>query len=188
MTASSLLKVDSQGNVIEKGSTKYGLLKSGFLLHSCIHEGRRDVNAIIHIHTGLAAGLSALKCGLLPISQNAMLCGEVGYHGFRGILMNEAMREHILRDQGDKHKILVLRNHGVAVCGEAIEENWFYLFQFMNAACIQFNALASSNGYENQVRPPQYAIEKVRQFVNMSTALILGVRKQKERKILVSKT
>jgi adducin len=55
--------------VIEKGSTTYGVNKAGFTLHSAIHDARNDINAILHVHTPQAAGISALKCGLLPISQ-----------------------------------------------------------------------------------------------------------------------
>ena len=81
MTASSLVKINSEGKIIEPGSTSYSINYSGFVLHSVVYDVRPDINAIIHIHTGLAAGLSMLKCGLLPISQHAMLIGDIGYHG-----------------------------------------------------------------------------------------------------------
>jgi adducin len=72
-----LLKIDTNCKVIEKGSTTWGLNKAGFTLHSTIHDARSDINAVLHIHTPKAAGISALKSGLLPISQESLLCGRV---------------------------------------------------------------------------------------------------------------
>ena len=104
-----MLKIDSKCNVIEKGSTSYGVNKAGFTLHSTIHDSRKDINAILHVHTAKAAGISALKCGLLPISQEALLCGRVSYHDYEGILVDEAMRIKIQNDLGPKNKILITK-------------------------------------------------------------------------------
>lgn len=111
--------------MIERGTTTYGVNRAGFTLHSTIHGARKDINAVIHLHTGIAAGLSALKCGFLPISQEALICGKVGYHDYAGILVDEAMKEKIVKDLGS-YKILILRNHGVAFCGSTLEEAWFF--------------------------------------------------------------
>jgi adducin len=89
ITAASLIKIDSKCNVIETGSTTFGINKAGFTLHSTIHDARQDLNAVLHIHTPVAAGLAALKSGLLPISQEAFICGKVGYHDYEGILVDE---------------------------------------------------------------------------------------------------
>lgn len=51
ITASSLIKVDMQGNVVESGTTNFSVNTQGFLLHSSIHAARPDVKCIIHIHT-----------------------------------------------------------------------------------------------------------------------------------------
>ena len=115
MSASSLIKIDSACNVIDAGSTTYGVNKAGFVLHSTIHDARPDINAVLHVHTALAGAISTLACGLLPITQDALVCGHVSYHDFAGILVDEPMKERIRRDLGPKNKIMVLRNHG-AVC------------------------------------------------------------------------
>jgi adducin len=156
--------------VVDRGSTTYGLNKAGFVLHSVIHKARPEVNAIIHIHTGLAAGLSVLKHGLLPISQEALICGNASYHDYGGILIDEGMKEKIRADLGPKNKILILRNHGVAVCGRTLEEAWFYLFNFMFAADIQFHALAAaSNGIHDLHVPPPHVLDQVQRIVNGMT-------------------
>lgn len=108
--------------MIDKGSTTYGVNRAGFTLHSAIHDGRKDINAIIHIHSGLAAGLATLKSGLLPISQEALIINQIGYHDYAGILVDAPMRAKIVEDLGPTNKILALRNHGVVVCGSTMEE------------------------------------------------------------------
>lgn len=51
VTASSLVKVDMQGETIDPGSTTLGINKAGFTLHSAIHQARPDIKCIIHLHT-----------------------------------------------------------------------------------------------------------------------------------------
>jgi adducin len=154
------------GEIVEHGSTSYGVNKAGFVLHSAIHRGRSDINAIIHLHTGLAASLSILKCGLLPISQESAICGQVSYHDYEGILIDERVKEKLVNDLGKKNKILVLRNHGLVVCGSTLEEAWFYLFNFMFAADIQFHALSAAKSLENMNTISKEAIEQVERVVS----------------------
>ena len=95
MTAGGMLKIDTDCNVIEPGNTTYGLNVAGFTLHSAIHDAREDINAVLHVHTAEAAGASALRCGFLPISQEAIICtaAGVGYHDYGGVLVDTDMRQ-----------------------------------------------------------------------------------------------
>ena len=154
-----------QGNVIEKGSTTFGLNKAGFTLHSAIHSARNDINAVLHLHTIEASALSILKCGLLPISQEALICGQVGYHDYEGILVDEAMKERIRNDLGPKNKILILRNHGVAFCGLTLEECWFWMFNFMKAAQIQLKAMSSAQSVSDLIIPPERVLKQVQRVI-----------------------
>lgn len=58
ITASSLVKVDMQGDVIEKGTTTLGINRAGFTLHSAIHQARPDLKCVIHLHTPAAVAVS----------------------------------------------------------------------------------------------------------------------------------
>ena len=51
ITASSLAKIDLQGNILWKPDTEYGINRSGFVIHGCIHEARPDVKCVLHTHT-----------------------------------------------------------------------------------------------------------------------------------------
>ena len=171
--ASNLLKIDSKCNVIEQGSTTFGLNKAGFTLHSAIHEARPDINAIMHVHTSVGAGLSALKCGLLPISQEALICtNTVSYHDYAGILVDEPMQQQIVNDLGRKNKILILRNHGIVFCGQQIEEAYFWLMTFMIAVNIQFHALAAvGHNLDKLVVPAKHVLDQVQKIINSSTGV-----------------
>ncbi|XP_061194287.1 alpha-adducin-like isoform X3 [Saccostrea echinata] len=141
ITASSLAKVDMQGDVIEKGTTTLGINKAGFTLHSAIHQARPDLRCVIHLHTPAAVAVSTLKCGFLPMSQEALICGEVSYHEYNGILVDQEERDALQRHLGPNNKIMFLRNHGVVACGTTIEEAFHYAFNVMAACESQIKAL-----------------------------------------------
>ena len=43
ITASSLVKIDVEGNIVWKPDTDYGINKSGYVIHGAIHKARPDV-------------------------------------------------------------------------------------------------------------------------------------------------
>lgn len=143
VTASSLIKLNSTGNVVEQGSTTYGVNKPSFSLHSAIYKARPDIKCIIHVKTQIVTAISAMKCGILPISQEAIECGNISYHDYKGILAEEDIRKLLAEDLGPMNKVMVLRNHGIVACGESIEEANHYLFMVMAACEIQSKALVA---------------------------------------------
>jgi len=122
VTASSLIKVDMQGNLVDPGTTNFGVNVAGFVLHSAIHAARPDAKCVIHIHHHACIAVSAIKSGFLPLSQESCLIGEVSYHDYFGILVDPEERELIARNLGPVNKVMFLRNHGIVVLGETIEE------------------------------------------------------------------
>jgi adducin len=72
VTAANLVKVDSDGNIIDPGTTSLGISRAGYLIHSAIHQGRDDINCIIHVHTPAGAAVSSMTCGLLSLCQESM--------------------------------------------------------------------------------------------------------------------
>jgi len=86
VTASCFVKISHDGRITDSGSTPLGINQAGFILHTAVHEARPDLQCVIHAHTSSGAAVSAMKCGLLPISQEAMLIGPVAYHDYEGML------------------------------------------------------------------------------------------------------
>lgn len=48
-----------------------------------------------------------MKCGLLPISQEALICGGISYHDYNGILVDSAEKEILTRNLGPVNKVCI---------------------------------------------------------------------------------
>ncbi|KAM9338221.1 alpha-adducin isoform 2-T2 [Symphorus nematophorus] len=151
VTASSLVKINLQGEIVDRGSTNLGVNQAGFTLHSAIYAARPDIKCIVHVHTPAGAAVSAMKCGLLPISPEALSLGEVAYHDYHGILVDEEESTLIQRNLGPNSKVLILRNHGLVSVGETVEEAFYYIHNLVTACEIQVRTLASAGGPDNLV-------------------------------------
>ncbi|XP_038589143.1 alpha-adducin isoform X3 [Micropterus salmoides] len=149
VTASSLVKINLQGEIVDRGSTNLGVNQAGFTLHSAIYSARPDVKCIVHVHTPAGAAVSAMKCGLLPISPEALSLGEVAYHDYHGILVDEEETTLIQRNLGPNSKVLILRNHGLVSVGETVEEAFYYIHNLVTACEIQVRTLVSAGGPDN---------------------------------------
>src|SRR5437870_9964472 len=142
ITASSLVKVDWEGK-IKDDPIGMGVNEAGFIIHSCMHRARPEINCVIHTHTRAAVAVSAMKCGLLPISQHAMrVHAEITYHDYEGVALYKEEQARMARDLGKKSKAMMLRNHGVLALGETVREA-FEIMYYLDCACqIQVDALA----------------------------------------------
>lgn len=58
VTASSLIKIDLNGNGVEAGSTNFGVNVAGYTLHSALHSARPDIHCVIHLHQTDVAAVS----------------------------------------------------------------------------------------------------------------------------------
>jgi len=164
VAASSLVKVDVTGEIVEPGSTQFSISKAGFTLHAAIHQARPDIKCIVHLHTPAAVAVSAMKCGFLPMSQEALICGNVSYHEYRGILVDAEEKEKLARNLGVHNKILFLHNHGVAVCGETIEEAFHFVFNVMAACETQIKTIPV--GVDNIIMPSEEAQKQAYRVAN----------------------
>uniref|UniRef100_A0A673WE79 Alpha-adducin n=1 Tax=Salmo trutta TaxID=8032 RepID=A0A673WE79_SALTR len=151
VSASSLVKINIQGEIVDRGSTNLGVNQAGFTLHSAIYAARPDVKCVVHVHTPAGAAVSAMKCGLLPISPEALTLGEVAYHDYHGILIDKEENVLIQKNLGPTSKVLILRNHGLVSVGETVEEAFYYIHNLVTACEIQVRTLASAGGPGNLV-------------------------------------
>ncbi|KAG8141106.1 hypothetical protein E2320_006782 [Naja naja] len=151
VTASSLVKVNILGKVVEQGSTSFPVDPQGFSLHSAIYAARPDVRCIIHLHTPATTAVSAMKQGLLPISHDALLAGDMVYSDFNGEMEGEADRIELQKCLGPTCKVLVLRNHGLVTLGDTVEEAFYKVFHLQAACEVQVAALSSAGGPEHLI-------------------------------------
>ncbi|XP_032137469.1 gamma-adducin isoform X2 [Sapajus apella] len=148
-TASNLVKVNIIGEVVDQGSTNLKIDHTGFSPHAAIYSTRPDVKCVIHIHTLATAAVSSMKCGILPISQESLILGDVAYYDYQGSLDEQEERIQLQKVLGPSCKVLVLRNHGVVALGETVEEAFHYIFNVQLACEIQVQALAGAGGVDN---------------------------------------
>ncbi|KAM6922763.1 adducin 3 (gamma) b isoform 1-T2 [Lycodopsis pacificus] len=151
VTAANLVKVNIVGEVVDQGSTDLSIDHFGFAPHAAIYSMRPDVRCIVHIHTPATAAVSSMKCGILPISQEALLLGDVSCFGYHGSLDNKEEKVEFQKALGPSAKVVILRNHGLLALGETIEEAFHYVYHSQQACEIQVNALGCSGSVDNLV-------------------------------------
>ena len=140
VTAANLLKIDLDGKLAE--ASNYPVNPAGFALHSAIHGARADAHCVIHTHTTPISAIALKRAGFGHDDfHGAQLTGRIGYHTFEGITLYAEEKTRMLASLGDKH-VLVLRNHGVAVCESTIARTSFLLWTVQRAAEIQCLALS----------------------------------------------
>jgi len=161
ITASSLVKIDLEGNILQE--TPYFINPAGFTIHSAIHAAREDARFVMHLHTDQGVAVAAQKEGLLPLSQHALIVlPRLAYHDYEGIALNLDERERLVNDIGDK-TLMLLRNHGTLAVGDSAANCWVGMF-YLERACKQ-QVMALSAGRENVLIAPQGSQDEVKSQV-----------------------
>jgi ribulose-5-phosphate 4-epimerase/fuculose-1-phosphate aldolase len=155
ITASNLVRIDEHGKVVDD-PLDLGYNEAGFVIHGCVHAARPEINCVIHTHTRAGVAVSAMKCGLLPISQHAMrVQQQCQYHDYEGIALDMDERARMEKSLGKSSKVMILRNHGLLTLGATVREA-FELMYYLDCACqIQIDAMAG--GLENVQQMSQSA-------------------------------
>src|SRR5437764_1401208 len=126
VTASSLVKVDINGNPVDP--TPFITNPAGFTIHSAIHMARDDAHAVMHLHTPAGQAVAAHSEGLLPLTQTAMLIrNDVAFHDYEGVAVDLGERERLVADLGEKNA-MILRNHGTLAVGKNVGECFVRLY------------------------------------------------------------
>jgi ribulose-5-phosphate 4-epimerase/fuculose-1-phosphate aldolase len=142
ITASSLVKVDLDGNIVEP--SPYFINPAGFTIHSAIHAAREDAHCVIHLHTVAGVAVSAQAEGLLPLNQTAMILdGAIAFHEYEGIALNHDERPRLVADLGDKD-VMLLRNHGTLTLGKTVKSAFLSMYFFEKACATQVASLAGN--------------------------------------------
>jgi len=135
ITASMLLKVDYDGNLLNASNQKPN--PAGTTIHSAILMTRPDVNCAIHTHTAAGTGVATQKDGLLPLTQHALhVIAHSGYYDYGGIETDPSERDRIAAAVGE-HKVLFLRNHGLIAMGRTPGEAFMWMYRTERACRMQ---------------------------------------------------
>ncbi|WMN61123.1 class II aldolase/adducin family protein [Pseudoalteromonas xiamenensis] len=162
VTASNLVKVDLDGNILE--DSPYSINPAGFTIHSAIHEVREDAHCVIHLHTKETIAVATLECGLLPLSQHAMFSlPSLSYHGYEGLAVNEAEKARLQSDLGTTNHMLLV-NHGGLTVGPTVGDAFMRFYDLQRACEIQVAILATG---QPAVPVPQPIIDNIYNQANV---------------------
>ena len=140
ITASSLVKVDEDCNKLSE--SPFPVNPAGFVIHSAIHEVREDAGCVLHTHSRAGVGVSAQKCGVLPISQQStFVLASLAYHDYEGVALRDDEKSRLQADLGPAN-FLMLRNHGLLTVGRTIPDAFLAMYLFESTCRIQVDALA----------------------------------------------
>jgi ribulose-5-phosphate 4-epimerase/fuculose-1-phosphate aldolase len=151
VTASSLIKIDLEGNVLFN-ATDYGVNQAGYVIHSAIHGARHDVDCVIHTHTLAGMSVSAQKQGLMQLAQSAMRFADIAYHDYEGPALRLDERERLVNSLGNR-EAMILRNHGLLTVGDSIPECFNNHFRLERACQLQVMTLSCNT--EIQLPPDE---------------------------------
>ncbi|KQP12232.1 aldolase [Pseudorhodoferax sp. Leaf267] len=136
ITASSLVKIDLQGRLVEPSA--WDVNPAGFTIHSAVHAARHDAVCVLHTHTVAGVAVSSLAGGLAPCNQWALQFHQrVAYHDYEGIALNRAERERLVADLGPEHRAMILRNHGLVTLGRSVAEAFILMHNLERACRVQ---------------------------------------------------
>ena len=156
---SSLLHISFEGNLLDGRQEQFN--PTGYAIHSSIYRNRPDVNAVFHLHTTAGVAVSAMECGLLPISQFAFhFYDRVSYQDYDSLALDPIKEaEKVKTVMGKTNKTVILRNHGTVTCGSTIQEAFFFTHHLEEACKVQCLAMGSQ---QKLVMPDHLVCEKAR--------------------------
>ena len=135
VTASSLVKIDVEGNKVEPSECEVN--GGSFAIASTVHMARPEVACVLHTHSIAGCAVSMQEDGLLPLNQHALqVIGDVAYRDYEGSARSPEERARFLADLGDRH-IMVLRNHGLLVVGTSIAAAFVATYRMERACAMQ---------------------------------------------------
>lgn len=156
ITASSLIKINIHGEVLDQGCTDLPVNLAGYVIHSAVHRHRHDVGCVIHTHTRCGMAVSCMKEGLLPITQTAMRFADVSYHDYESVAIDMDEQQRLVHDLGQSNS-MILRNHGLLVACPSTAEAFNAMYWLEMACRAQVDVMTSG---ADIIRPSQAIVEK----------------------------
>ena len=153
ITASGLLLIDIAGNPVREAN--WPVNRAGFVIHSALHGALDDAHCVMHTHTTTGMAVACLKEGLSPTNfYAAQLHGQVAYHDFEGVTVDEGEKQRMLASVGAKRAV-ILRNHGLLAWGPSVPEAFMLMWTLQRACDVQI--ASSAAGPLNPIRPEVFA-------------------------------
>ena len=161
VTASNLIKVDFDGNVIEGEGIADA---TAFCIHAPIHRARAGARCLLHTHMPWATALTMLDDFRFPMATQ----NELGFYGriayddaYTGLAFDTSEGERLAEVMGDAD-VLMMANHGVMIAGRSIAEAYEDLY-YLEQTCRTL-VLALSTGQPLKRVPQDVVAQTARQM------------------------
>ena len=181
VTASRLLIVDVEGRVLEgEGMAE----DTAFFIHGPLHAAYPEWPCIMHTHMPYTLALNLIEGGRVePINQNALrYTDRIAYdEDYRGLACDADEGARLARAMNGK-PILMMRHHGVIVCGTSVAAAYDDLY-YLERTCMT-QVLAMSTGRPLKPIAPEAAARAVRQIAGLDAIDATGVHFAALRRIL----
>jgi ribulose-5-phosphate 4-epimerase/fuculose-1-phosphate aldolase len=147
ITASSLIKVDAGGEIVEQGSTECPINPAGFKIHSAIHTSERAADWVMHVHVPEVNAVANLEGGLIRgLSVYSMDVGGISYHDFQHATSSSSdVCTRMIEDLGPENKVLLLPNHGAITIGDTLHEAFYLTYELVEACKVQIMTQSCAN-------------------------------------------
>ena len=172
VTASNLITINLDGEVIYNPNPNFGINQAGYVIHSAVHRARENVSCVIHTHTRAGMAVASMKSGLLPLTQTSMrFVGHLGYHDYEGPAIDLDERVRLVQDLG-QHDAMILRNHGLLTCGATIQQAFNTMYQLELSCRAQVDAV---NSQAELLIAPKAVLDKTSHLYQPGTRRPYGV-------------
>lgn len=173
ITASNLVKIDIEGNILDK-DCPFDINPAGYTIHSAVHLARPEEQCTIHLHHPDAIAIASTEEGLLPYSQYAALVlSSLSYHQYEGLAVNEDEISRIQEDLGQTN-FMLLRNHGALTMGKTIGDAFMHMYDLLCACEIQ---VKMQHAQSNLIRVPEHIIAQIKAQANVVHSGLTGGQK-----------
>lgn len=136
VTASNLVKIDIEGNIIQE-NCPFDINPAGFTIHSAVHIARPEAQCAMHLHHPDAIAIASCEHGLQPYSQySAFALASMSYHQYEGLAVNHDEIKRLQDDLGSAN-FMLLRNHGALTMGLTIGDAFMHMYDLLRACEIQ---------------------------------------------------
>ncbi|WP_299001950.1 class II aldolase/adducin family protein [uncultured Shewanella sp.] len=142
ITASNLVKIDINGNIVDP-ECPLEINPAGFTIHSAVHEARHDDQCALHVHTNETIAVASLEEGLLPLSQYSMFAlASLSYHDYEGLAVDHDEKVRLQKDLGNTN-FMLLRNHGALTMGKTIGDAFMHMYDLVRACQVQIQVMST---------------------------------------------
>lgn len=173
ITASNLVKIDIDGNIIDT-NCPFEINPAGFTIHSAVHQARHEEQCVLHLHTNDTIAVASLEKGLLPLSQYAMFAlASMSYHNYEGLAVNEDEKVRLQQDLGNAN-FMLLRNHGALTLGKTIGDAFMHMYDLTRACQIQLQIMSTNM---QPIYAPQEIVDGIKAQANIVHTGLTGGQK-----------